>query len=168
MFKYFEGCVKGAIHVRSRFQCASLNVNASPSPYLTHIQPPANTHLPHLPCPQRPNPSNQSSRRNFVEELMSPLTISLVTLPAFLSTLSRYSSSVPEKLRELDKARYETIPAALAERREDAKGGEGVGLEKEEVVGLVEWKLYVSTSDPSKNRSRYIYICPPRFQELWI
>ena len=58
---------------------------------------------------------------------------------AFDKVLSRYVSTVPENLRELDAFRYDGIPAKVAQRA--SKGD--VYLKKEEVVKLVEWKLYV-------------------------
>ncbi|KAF2279700.1 uncharacterized protein EI97DRAFT_184294 [Westerdykella ornata] len=72
---------------------------------------------------------------------MPSLLISTITLSAFQKILSRYPASVPETLRELDDARYETIPATLAKRREEVEGKGEVGLRKDEVLRLVEWKL---------------------------
>jgi len=64
---------------------------------------------------------------------------------AFDDILSRYASTVPERLRELDTQRYEIIPGTLATRVNE----QDASLYKEEVEKLVEWKLYVrSTSHP--------------------
>jgi hypothetical protein len=65
---------------------------------------------------------------------MAPLHIEKITLFRFKSILSRYPATVPEKLRDLDTARYDTIPASVAAR-------ESKYLTKDEVVRLVEWKL---------------------------
>jgi hypothetical protein len=62
--------------------------------------------------------------------------ITSITLPAFNAVLARYPAAVPDSLRALDTQRYVTIPAAVA-ARVDAH------LSKEEVIKLVEWKLYV-------------------------
>jgi len=45
---------------------------------------------------------------------------------------------VPEKLRDLDAQRYDIIRKAVAAQEESEKH-----LTKEQVVTLVEWKLYV-------------------------
>ena len=66
------------------------------------------------------------------------LTPSSISLASFKDVLSRYPSSVPEKLKDLDTLRYQSTPAALVER--EARVGE-VYLEKSEVLNLVEWKL---------------------------
>jgi hypothetical protein len=63
--------------------------------------------------------------------------IKTISKHTFDAVLSLYSSTAPEKLRDLDAQRYDAIPAAVA-KREDEKY-----LSKEEVLGLVEWKLYV-------------------------
>lgn len=77
---------------------------------------------------------------------MASCTIEKITLSSFNTLLSRYSSTVPDKLTALDTQRYETIPAALKHRKDEG-GGKDVHLQKEEVEQLVEWKLY----DPQSN-----------------
>jgi hypothetical protein len=62
-----------------------------------------------------------------------------INLETFNSAFARYDEIVPYDLRDLDTARYKTIPNALAERKEK----EDVYLKKDEVVKLVRWKLYV-------------------------
>ena len=69
---------------------------------------------------------------------MQPLHIKNITPDAFSDVLSRYPAMVPEKLRDLDAQRYDTIPAAVA-----AMEGEK-HLTKDQVEKLVEWKLYAS------------------------
>lgn len=70
------------------------------------------------------------------------LKISLISLEAFNATLARYSSIAPAKLKDLDTLRYVTVPAKLAKQKKEV--GEGkVCLERAELEGLVEWKLYV-------------------------
>ncbi|KAF2642372.1 hypothetical protein P280DRAFT_488714 [Massarina eburnea CBS 473.64] len=59
--------------------------------------------------------------------------------------LHQYAASVPEELRGLDHERYDALPARVAKRKED--DGD-VFLSKEEVVGLVEWKLKHGTFRP--------------------
>lgn len=59
--------------------------------------------------------------------------------------LARYDEHVKENIRELDHARYETIPNDLR-RREGESGGKAIHLTKDEVVRLVEWKLCVQLS----------------------
>jgi hypothetical protein len=65
---------------------------------------------------------------------MLPFHIDKISLHTFNNVLSRYPATVPEKLRDLDTARYDTIPAAVAARSPKS-------LTKDEVVQLVEWKL---------------------------
>ncbi|OAG07470.1 uncharacterized protein CC84DRAFT_1089392 [Paraphaeosphaeria sporulosa] len=74
-----------------------------------------------------------------------PLKYTQISRETFNAILSHYSSIVPEKLRELDVLRYETIPAAVISR---AKEG-GAELTKDEVVKLVEWKLKHGTFRPT-------------------
>jgi len=69
---------------------------------------------------------------------MTSLTISSITLDQFNEILARYENTVPEQLRDLDSHRYNIIPAALAKRQAPK-----LHLTKDEVVKLVEWKLYV-------------------------
>jgi hypothetical protein len=61
--------------------------------------------------------------------------INTITIGTFNDVLSRYPTTVPEKLRALDTLRYDTIPAQVT-AREGSKC-----LTKEEVEKLVEWKL---------------------------
>jgi hypothetical protein len=61
-----------------------------------------------------------------------------ITADEFEKALSRYANYVPDKLKDLDELRFDTIPAELADRRES---GNEVSLEKKEVQSLVEWKL---------------------------
>lgn len=61
-----------------------------------------------------------------------------ISKAAFEHILSLYPSTVPENLRELDALRYDTIPATVRSRSKKGKY-----LTKDEVVKLVEWKLYV-------------------------
>ncbi|KAH8730085.1 hypothetical protein GQ44DRAFT_747095 [Phaeosphaeriaceae sp. PMI808] len=68
--------------------------------------------------------------------------VNKITLSAFNGLLSRYSSAVPEKLRELDTLRYEIIPTTVATRRDSAF------LAIDEVEKLVEWKLKHGTFRP--------------------
>ena len=70
---------------------------------------------------------------------MPPLHINTITLTTFKDVLSRYSATVPEKLRDLDTQRYDAIPTAIAAREASNKH-----LTKYEVEKLVEWKLYAS------------------------
>jgi hypothetical protein len=72
---------------------------------------------------------------------MPSLKFDTISLETFEATLSRYSSLVPEKLKELDTLRYDTIPAAFAERIAAQSGDDQVSLTKDEVEKLVEWKL---------------------------
>ena len=71
---------------------------------------------------------------------MTPLHINAITLATFKDVLSRYSATVPEKLRDLDTQRYDAIPTAVAAREASNRH-----LTKEEVEKLVEWKLCVSS-----------------------
>lgn len=58
----------------------------------------------------------------------------------FNRLLAQYPQVIPEKLKALDQKRLYDIPRALAARR-DGKGKVAPGLEKDELVKLVEWKL---------------------------
>jgi hypothetical protein len=60
---------------------------------------------------------------------------SSITLKEFAATLSQYASIVPEKLRDLDEARYNTIPSRLSKEKDNNS------LSKSEVATLVDWKL---------------------------
>jgi hypothetical protein len=62
--------------------------------------------------------------------------INTITQPTFDEVLSRYEPAVPEKLRDLDALRYDTISAAVVKRKVDDRH-----LTKDEVEKLVEWKL---------------------------
>lgn len=52
--------------------------------------------------------------------------------------IGRYAKYVPSGLQGLDELRYNEVPKVLNQRTKD---GEPF-LEKTEVTGLVEWKLY--------------------------
>jgi hypothetical protein len=65
------------------------------------------------------------------------LTIDKINNETLAQKLSEYST--PENLRDLDRARYELIPATIAKRQQE---GKEVYLIKEEVHTLIEWKLY--------------------------
>ncbi|KAF2199692.1 hypothetical protein GQ43DRAFT_482241 [Delitschia confertaspora ATCC 74209] len=102
---------------------------------------------------------------------MPDLRHNTITLEAFRKVLSNYDAAVPEKLKELDVLRYETIPAAMKQRAKEAeenreeeiRRGEkqkvhpeskveeylDYYLTKEEVLQLVEWKLKHGTFRPS-------------------
>ncbi|CAE7193530.1 hypothetical protein CFE70_007218 [Pyrenophora teres f. teres 0-1] len=75
---------------------------------------------------------------------MPPLHINTITLTAFKDVLSRYSATVPEKLRDLDTQRYDAIPTAVAARETSNKH-----LTNDEVEKLVEWKLKHGTFRPA-------------------
>jgi hypothetical protein len=74
----------------------------------------------------------------------NPTTIHKAT---FEDTLKRYDTQIPEKLQELEKYRMYGLPAVLKERK--ATENE-VWMEKEELVKLVEWKLYVDLCSTRK------------------
>jgi len=57
---------------------------------------------------------------------------------------------VPEKLRDLDAQRYDIIRKAVAAQEEGEKH-----LTKEQVVTLVEWKLYVVIFE-SRSHMRFL------------
>ncbi|KAI2485608.1 hypothetical protein Ptr902_04548 [Pyrenophora tritici-repentis] len=75
---------------------------------------------------------------------MPQLQISTITLTTFKDVLSRYSATVPEKLRDLDTQRYDAIPTAVATRADSEKH-----LTKDEVEKLVGWKLKHGTFRPA-------------------
>lgn len=81
---------------------------------------------------------------------MPPLHIKTITLGAFKDVLSRYPAMVPEKLRDLDAQRYDIIRKAVAAQEESEKH-----LTKEQVVTLVEWKLYVVIFE-SRSHMRFL------------
>ena len=58
-----------------------------------------------------------------------------ITLATFNNTLSRYASTAPSALADLDTFRYTTAPSSLAA----LKGAKH--LSKPDVEELVEWKL---------------------------
>ena len=57
-----------------------------------------------------------------------------------LETVKEYPLVVPEKLKTLDQFRLETVPESLRLRKNDGKPY----LEKQELLKLVEWKLYAT------------------------
>ena len=67
------------------------------------------------------------------------LKYTAISKAVFDDVLSRYVSTVPDNLRDLDAFRYGIIPSKVAQRATNGK----LYLRKEEVVKLVEWKLYV-------------------------
>ncbi|OCK77410.1 hypothetical protein K432DRAFT_333939 [Lepidopterella palustris CBS 459.81] len=75
---------------------------------------------------------------------MPPLTPPTISLASFNTILSRYPSTVPPKLHDLDELRFNIIPQTLAKRREALDAF----LDKAEVEGLVEWKLKHGTFRP--------------------
>jgi hypothetical protein len=69
-----------------------------------------------------------------------------ITRETFNALLARYSSVCPSTpaFTALDTLRYETIPNALRARNDALlPTSTGSGLTQEEVMQLVEWKLYV-------------------------
>lgn len=69
---------------------------------------------------------------------MAPVYFNKISLLAFNKTLSRYPSTAPSALTDLDKSRYETIPVKVTKAKTEAH------LLKADVEKLVEWKLYVA------------------------
>lgn len=63
---------------------------------------------------------------------------SQISYPDFKAHIDAYPDYVPGKIQELTEIRLREVPEILAQR---VKNGEGY-LEKTEVTGLVEWKLY--------------------------
>lgn len=66
-----------------------------------------------------------------------------ITYAEFKAHLEAYQDYMPEKIQGLEEIRMREVPEVLAQR---AKDGEAY-LEKTEVMGLVEWKLYVLPSN---------------------
>ncbi|KAF1960344.1 hypothetical protein CC80DRAFT_383232, partial [Byssothecium circinans] len=91
---------------------------------------------------------------------MPPLTPTIISKSAFLQTLSRYPSTVPAKLHDLDEQRYTSIPALVTARRQSSNtatttnndnnnsSSSSAYLTKLEVLNLVEWKLKHGTFRP--------------------
>ena len=65
-----------------------------------------------------------------------PSQISADTIRAHLCS---YDSLVPDKIREVEEIRLNTIPETLVQRKKDGK----LLFEKTELTSLVEWKLCV-------------------------
>ena len=68
----------------------------------------------------------------------SSLQASSITYADFKYHLDKYPGHVPTKLQSLENLRLQEVPETLEQRR---KAGDAF-LEKPEVTGLVEWKLY--------------------------
>ncbi|KAF2467134.1 uncharacterized protein BDR25DRAFT_395579 [Lindgomyces ingoldianus] len=83
---------------------------------------------------------------------MTSLRPESITLDTFNNILSRYPASVPERLRDLDALRYDTIPVKVAKRKED----DDAFLSKDEVEKLVEWKLYASPASSRNSRDLHM------------
>lgn len=81
--------------------------------------------------------TTSTTRTYIVAVRMPSLKVDAITLNDFNDTLSRYNSVVPEKLHELDTARYQTIPFKIRSR----KGHALPSISKDHVEQLVEWKL---------------------------
>lgn len=73
-----------------------------------------------------------------MEAVDSSANITVQTLQRYLLS---YNSHVSPKIQGLESLRFGSIPETLAQRRKD---GEAF-LEKAEVTGLVEWKLWVAS-----------------------
>ncbi|KAF2848916.1 hypothetical protein T440DRAFT_399991 [Plenodomus tracheiphilus IPT5] len=69
--------------------------------------------------------------------------ISKISNTTFKEVLARYPTTVPEKLRDLDIKRYETIPATAIREKDGS-----ANLTKDMVETLVEWKLKHGTFRP--------------------
>ena len=65
-----------------------------------------------------------------------------ISYAEFQERLRSYEDHVPEKIQGLEELRLRQVPEVLSQRREDGNAF----LEKTEVTGLVEWKLYVHHS----------------------
>jgi hypothetical protein len=72
---------------------------------------------------------------------MASFTPKTIDKQLFDTSLTRYGEHIPEKLRELEKFRMEELPSILKERGSKNRGE--TWMEKDELVKLVEWKLYV-------------------------
>ena len=70
------------------------------------------------------------------------LSASKISYAEFNAHLAAYPDYMPEKIQGLEELRMREVPEILAQR---AKQGETY-LEKTEVTGLVEWKLFVFLS----------------------
>jgi hypothetical protein len=74
------------------------------------------------------------------------LHIDSISIEDFDNILSRYDKTVRADLKQLETARWKTIPEAVAERR--AEQGSEAYLEKKELEQLVQWKLKHGTFRP--------------------
>lgn len=63
-----------------------------------------------------------------------------ITIPDITAATSRYDAHLPSDLRELDRARFQDLPARVA-KRHDEDEVDGAYLTKGEVEELVRWKL---------------------------
>jgi hypothetical protein len=73
---------------------------------------------------------------------MSSLHPDKITLATFNKTLSRYASTAPSALADLDTFRYTTAPSSLAALKSSKH------LSKPSVEKLVEWKLCAPSQPP--------------------
>lgn len=60
----------------------------------------------------------------------------------FKENLSKYETHVPSSIQGLEELRLREVPEVLEQRRKDGNAL----LEKTDVTGLVEWKLYAPQS----------------------
>lgn len=72
-------------------------------------------------------------------------TIDNMTGEEFTHILQQYNDYMPAKLKELDELRFVTIPKAVQSRRE--KNEDDVFLTKPELESLIQWKLYVTSTE---------------------
>jgi len=75
-------------------------------------------------------------------ELDGCVVVESTTLEEVRQSVKEYPDYAPESLKDLDPFRYDNLPKTLRKRREDNKSA--ISLTRDEVVKLVEWKLFVS------------------------
>lgn len=74
-----------------------------------------------------------------------------LTIDEVRQSVKEYPEYAPASLKDLDPFRYDILPETLRKRREDKENV--VSLTKDEVVKLVEWKLFVMLA---KRRPEYL------------
>jgi hypothetical protein len=89
-------------------------------------------------------PSKDAPKEASEEIVRRDLKTSSIRLETFNDILTKYPEQIPAKLDTLEKFRMQELPSALQQRITSKKHKGDIHLTKDELVRLVEWKLYDS------------------------
>jgi hypothetical protein len=92
-------------------------------------------------------PSKEAPKEASEEIAKIDLKTSSIALETFKDLLTKYPEHIPAKLDTLEKFRMQELPSTLQQRITSKKHKGDIHLTKDELVKLVEWKLYESFPD---------------------